>query len=48
MQPVDVIATGGSDYHGPGSGRDQALGVVHLPAADFARLAERAGWPDRA
>jgi predicted metal-dependent phosphoesterase TrpH len=44
----NVIATGGSDYHGPGSGRDQALGVVHLPAADFARLAERAGWPDRA
>ncbi|HUR21395.1 MAG TPA: PHP domain-containing protein [Vicinamibacterales bacterium] len=44
----NVIATGGSDYHGPGSGRDQALGFVHLPAADFARLAERAGWPDHA
>jgi len=44
----NLIATGGSDYHGPGSGRDQALGVVQLPAVDFARLAERAGWPDHA
>jgi predicted metal-dependent phosphoesterase TrpH len=44
----NVIATGGSDYHGPGSGRDQAFGQVQLPAADFARLAERAGWPDHA
>lgn len=43
----DLLVTGGSDYHGPGSGRDQALGSVHLPAADFARLAERAGWPGR-
>ena len=40
----NVIATGGSDYHGPASGRDEALGRVHLPAVDFARLAERAGW----
>jgi predicted metal-dependent phosphoesterase TrpH len=38
-----LIATGGSDYHGTGSGRDQAFGQVRLPAADFARLAERAG-----
>lgn len=44
----NVLATGGSDYHGPGSGRDQTLGHVHLPAADFARLAERAGFADRA
>ncbi len=43
-----VVSTGGSDYHGPGSGRDEALGRVNLPATDFARLAERAGWPDRA
>ena len=38
----NVIATGGSDYHGPGSGRDGALGYIHMPAVDFARLAERA------
>lgn len=43
-----VLPTGGSDYHGPGSGREQALGRVHLPAVDFARLAERAGWTGRA
>ena len=39
----NLVATGGSDYHGPGGTRDQALGQVHLPAVDFARLAERAG-----
>lgn len=44
----NVIASGGSDYHGLGSGRDHALGLVQLPAVDFARLAERAGWPDHA
>jgi len=42
-----LLVTGGSDYHGPGSGRDQALGRVQLPAEDFARLAERAGWAGR-
>lgn len=44
----NLLPTGGSDYHGPGSGRDQALGHVLLPAADFARLAGRAGWTGRA
>jgi predicted metal-dependent phosphoesterase TrpH len=44
----NLIPTGGSDYHGPASGRDEAMGRVHLPAADFARLAERAGWPGNA
>lgn len=39
----NLVPTGGSDYHGPGGSRDQALGQVHLPAVDFARLAERAG-----
>lgn len=39
----NLIATGGSDYHGPGSGRDEAFGRISLPEADFARLAERAG-----
>ncbi len=37
-----LLVTGGSDYHGPGSGRVAALGRVSLPAADFARLEARA------
>ncbi|MSO48714.1 MAG: PHP domain-containing protein [Acidobacteria bacterium] len=41
----NLLVTGGSDYHGVGSGRSQGLGQFHLPAADFARLAERTGWP---
>ena len=39
-----LLATGGSDYHGPGSGRTAGLGRVTLPAPDFDRLAARAGW----
>ena len=39
-----LLLTGGSDYHGVGSGRTAGLGRVTLPQADFARLAERAGW----
>ena len=31
------LVTGGSDYHGPGSGRASCLGRVGLPAADFDR-----------
>jgi hypothetical protein len=38
------LVTGGSDYHGPGSGRTAGLGVVGLPAAHFERLVEHAGW----
>lgn len=34
-----LLVTGGSDYHGPGSGRDSHLGRVGLPVADYARLA---------
>jgi 3',5'-nucleoside bisphosphate phosphatase len=34
----DLLITGGSDYHGPGSGREHALGRVGLPADDFDRL----------
>jgi predicted metal-dependent phosphoesterase TrpH len=41
---LNVLATGGSDYHGTASGRAEGFGRIHLPAADFARLAERAGW----
>ena len=45
----DLVATGGSDYHGPGSGRSAAFGHTGLPAADFARLEARAAGrpPDR-
>jgi predicted metal-dependent phosphoesterase TrpH len=39
----DLLVTGGSDYHGPGSGRESALGRVGLPAADFDRLVAHAG-----
>jgi hypothetical protein len=35
------LVTGGSDYHGVGSGRSAALGRVGLPRADYARLADR-------
>jgi predicted metal-dependent phosphoesterase TrpH len=39
-----LLVTGGSDYHGPGSGRSAALGHVTLAADDFERLATRVGW----
>lgn len=35
-----LLATGGSDYHGPGSGRDKRLGV-DLPDAVYGRFMER-------
>ena len=40
----DLCTTGGSDYHGPGSGRTGALGRVLLPSDAFAALAARAGF----
>jgi predicted metal-dependent phosphoesterase TrpH len=40
-----VLVTGGSDYHGPGSGRTDGLGVVSLPAPAFDALVARA--PER-
>jgi hypothetical protein len=43
-----LLATGGSDYHGPGSGRADALGHVTLPAADYAALTGRAALRRRA
>ncbi len=39
---LGVVVSGGSDYHGPGSGRTQGLGLVGLPPAAFERLVERA------
>ena len=38
-----LLVTGGSDYHGPGSGRPTGLGRVALPREDFERLRTRAG-----
>lgn len=35
-----LLATGGSDFHGPGTGRDNPLGV-DLPPADYDRFMER-------
>jgi predicted metal-dependent phosphoesterase TrpH len=36
-----LAVTGGSDYHGFGSGRESALGRVSLPASDFDALVAR-------
>lgn len=43
-QSLGLLMTGGSDFHGVGSTREFAFGVVNLPSADYARLAERLGW----
>jgi predicted metal-dependent phosphoesterase TrpH len=40
----ELLVTGGSDYHGPGSGRSAGFGRLHLPAEEYARLVEHAGW----
>jgi 3',5'-nucleoside bisphosphate phosphatase len=40
----DLLVTGGSDYHGPGSGREAGLGQVTLPPQDYERLINQAGW----
>lgn len=37
-----LLATGGSDYHGPGTGRDQ-IGMIEVPDELFARLEPRLG-----
>jgi predicted metal-dependent phosphoesterase TrpH len=42
-----LLVTGGSDYHGPGSGREGGLGRVGLPAPDYARLVARAPAANR-
>jgi hypothetical protein len=38
---LGVGVSGGSDYHGPGSGRAEALGAVTLPESYFAELTQR-------
>jgi 3',5'-nucleoside bisphosphate phosphatase len=40
---LNLAVSGGSDYHGPGSGRAEALGQVTLGDAAFQDLAKRAG-----
>ena len=40
---LGLVGSGGSDYHGPGSGRSEALGRVTLPAEHFDQLCSRAG-----
>jgi len=37
---LGLLATGGSDYHGPGSGREGELGV-DMPDEDYGRFMER-------
>ena len=40
---VDLVVTGGSDFHGDESHRHAELGSVTLPEDDYARLCARAG-----
>ncbi|MDE2291920.1 MAG: hypothetical protein KGL53_07545, partial [Elusimicrobia bacterium] len=35
-----LVATGGSDFHGPGTGRED-LGGVEIPDEEFARIRPR-------
>ncbi|MEK7656178.1 MAG: PHP domain-containing protein [Elusimicrobiota bacterium] len=37
-------ATGGSDYHGPGTGREE-LGSIEIPGEDFEKIAQRLETP---
>jgi predicted metal-dependent phosphoesterase TrpH len=45
---LGLLPTGGSDYHGPGSGRAGALGRVGLPRSAYEALAAHASPPRRA
>jgi predicted metal-dependent phosphoesterase TrpH len=38
-----LLVTGGSDFHGPGTRREEFFGVVNLPQADLDALLARAG-----
>jgi predicted metal-dependent phosphoesterase TrpH len=44
---LNLAMSGGSDYHGPGAGRAEALGQVTLPADAFHELLDRAPAGDR-
>jgi predicted metal-dependent phosphoesterase TrpH len=41
-QALGLLVSGGSDYHGPASGRVDAMGVVHLPDVHFQALKAQA------
>ena len=38
----DLVATGGSDYHGPHTGRASTLGSPHIPLEVWESLKQRA------
>lgn len=38
-----LLVTGGSDFHGPGTRREEFFGVVHLPQSDLEALLAHAG-----
>jgi len=38
-----LLVTGGSDFHGPGTRREEFFGVINLPQADLDALLARAG-----
>lgn len=45
-QRFDLLATGGSDFHGPGHAEGVSIGTVHVPARcveDLRRAAQRTG-----
>jgi predicted metal-dependent phosphoesterase TrpH len=44
----DLVATGGSDYHGPGSGRSNPPGTPAVPWSAWQALQERAEQARRA
>jgi hypothetical protein len=39
---LGLLVSGGSDYHGPDSGRVDAIGTIHLPGVHFEALEARA------
>ena len=44
----DLVATGGSDYHGPHTGRASTLGSPHVPLSVWHELRARAERLERA
>jgi predicted metal-dependent phosphoesterase TrpH len=40
-QGLGLLVSGGSDFHGPASGRVDAMGIVHLPDVHFQALKSR-------
>jgi predicted metal-dependent phosphoesterase TrpH len=44
---LGVLVTGGSDFHGESGHRTSTLGLITLPAGEYARLRQRAGRSSR-